>query len=589
MATGGTITTYGNYHIHTFNSSGTFATNVALTINYVVVGAGGGNGGADHGTTWAGGGGAGGLQVGSSVSLAAGSYSVVVGAGGTGNSIYGAGGTGGTSSFNGVSKAGGAGGSWWAKGGTSNSGYGGGNGAVGSGGGGGGNAGAGANAGDGQTDVAGGAGTSIALPNTTITFSVGGKGGYCNSRAPSDVPGCGGCGRYPEWKDGMPGVVIIWFIAPPPAPTITSATQNLSDKVTISWSSGGADGPTTGYYLYRDGTLIYTGASTSYNDTGATAPTITPGSTVASKGTSTAHVALSLSGTSTGHTSHTYTVYAYGAGGTSVVSNSANGWRLAGTLTYQWQMSAGASDASYSNITGATSSTHNATTAPAPTITPGSTVASKGTSTAHVALSLSGTSNNVGTTRYFRCYLTAAGASSQYSAANAGYRAAGTLVYQWQRSAANSDANYSTIGTNTSTYNDTGAPVPIISAGTAVATFGEWTNRIELTNPNISNNNGEQRYYRCNLYATPATSGSSTVDQGYRAAGTSACQWIMSTGDTDENYVVLSGATTINYTYTPGPNDKHYFKLMITASPAASAASTPAIGRRSNGLYLFNG
>ena len=75
-ATGGTITTSGAYTIHTFTGSGTFdATNapIGFSVEYLVV-AGGGGGFSP------GGGGAGGMRTGS-LSLAAGSYTVTVGAG----------------------------------------------------------------------------------------------------------------------------------------------------------------------------------------------------------------------------------------------------------------------------------------------------------------------------------------------------------------------------------------------------------------------------------------------------------------------------------------------------------------------------
>ena len=108
-----------------------------------------------------------------------------------------------------------------------------------------------------------------------------------------------------------------------------------------------------------------------------------------------AHVALSLSGASTSNgASRTYKVVAVNATGDSADSSTDTGYRGVGSLTYQWQMSAGDSDASYSNLSGATSSTYNATEAP---------------------------SNGDG--RYFRCILNAAGATQQISAADRGYRA----------------------------------------------------------------------------------------------------------------------------------------------------------------------
>jgi hypothetical protein len=88
IATGGTITTVGNYKVHTFNSSGTFTINKATVIEILVV-AGGGSGGEGHG----GGGGAGGMIYKSSFAILGQSYSVIVGNGGaasqTGNNSRG--------------------------------------------------------------------------------------------------------------------------------------------------------------------------------------------------------------------------------------------------------------------------------------------------------------------------------------------------------------------------------------------------------------------------------------------------------------------------------------------------------------------
>ena len=58
-ATGGTITTDGDYKVHTFTSSGTFTVSSAPDyVHYLVVAGGGGGGGHTHG----GGGGAGGYR-----------------------------------------------------------------------------------------------------------------------------------------------------------------------------------------------------------------------------------------------------------------------------------------------------------------------------------------------------------------------------------------------------------------------------------------------------------------------------------------------------------------------------------------------
>ncbi len=79
--TGGTITLSGNYRIHTFTSSGTFATTApALNVDYLVVAGGGGGGGAGQ-SPGGGGGGAGGLLSGN-LTINPENYSIVVGSGG---------------------------------------------------------------------------------------------------------------------------------------------------------------------------------------------------------------------------------------------------------------------------------------------------------------------------------------------------------------------------------------------------------------------------------------------------------------------------------------------------------------------------
>jgi len=129
-ATGGTITTSGNFKIHTFTGPGAFCVSNAgnaagsNTVDYLVV-AGGGGGGWDR----AGGGGAGGFRespgtasgsytvspLGASpavaLSVPVASYPIAVGGGGTnGNDVIGRGVNGSNSSFSSITSAGGGGG-----------------------------------------------------------------------------------------------------------------------------------------------------------------------------------------------------------------------------------------------------------------------------------------------------------------------------------------------------------------------------------------------------------------------------------------------------------------------------------------------
>jgi hypothetical protein len=113
-ATGGTITTVSSggatFTAHAFTSSGTFSPNASFAIDYLVV-AGGGGGGTDMG----GGGGGGGYIAAQQTVLNAGTFPIVVGAGGQGAPQTAAntnapGSNGNNSTFNGLTAIGGGGG-----------------------------------------------------------------------------------------------------------------------------------------------------------------------------------------------------------------------------------------------------------------------------------------------------------------------------------------------------------------------------------------------------------------------------------------------------------------------------------------------
>ena len=103
-ATGGTITTSGNYKYHTFTSSGTFSVSSVpsgRTIDFILV-AGGGGAANQRG------GGGGGVVVKTAQSVSSGSYSVSVGSGGTFATNDGT--NGGNTTFAGLTALGGGGG-----------------------------------------------------------------------------------------------------------------------------------------------------------------------------------------------------------------------------------------------------------------------------------------------------------------------------------------------------------------------------------------------------------------------------------------------------------------------------------------------
>lgn len=175
--------------------------------------------------------------------------------------------------------------------------------------------------------------------------------------------------------------------------TGVSATDGAhTDKVVVTWNAAsGADK----YYVWNGSSWVDVGLVTTWDHTGAPAPTITAGTASASDGTSSEYVTLSVAGESANNgSSISYKVKAYNTAGYGAESASNSGYRGVGALTYQWQRSAGDSDADYSNIDGATTDPYNDTGAP-----------------------------ENGDGRYYKCVLNATGATQQTTNSDRGYRA----------------------------------------------------------------------------------------------------------------------------------------------------------------------
>jgi hypothetical protein len=245
QATGGTITTSGNFKIHTFTGSGTFVVsqlgNVNNTIQYLVI-AGGGGGAA----TIDGGGGAGGYRTSvpgqtsggnsaaeSAINAAVQSYTVTIGAGSStsgSNSVFGSitsvgggsgGRSGGVTGGSGGSGGGGRGdngGPGGAGAGTAGQGFSGGAGQntgakvqAWKSGGGGGAGGAGLAGGSGGN---GGAGLSNNITGTAITRANGGGGGANGGASPGSPNGAGAANTGSGGGVGNPGgsgIVIVRY------------------------------------------------------------------------------------------------------------------------------------------------------------------------------------------------------------------------------------------------------------------------------------------------------------------------------------------------------------------------------------------
>jgi len=131
--------------------------------------------------------------------------------------------------------------------------------------------------------------------------------------------------------------------------------------------------------------------------------------------------------------------------------------------------------------------TYDHTNASPPIITAGTAFASDGTSTEHVTLSVEGEETNMFPLSYKVRAYNAVGDGAE-SASNNGHRGVGALTYQWQRSAGDSDDDYSNIdGATIDPYNDTEAP-----------------------------ENGSGRYYKCVENASGAGEKTTNADRGYR-------------------------------------------------------------------------
>ena len=198
-ATGGTITTDGDYRIHTFLSTADLTVIAGGDVSALVVGGGGGGG-----NRYSAGGGAGGYTL-TNVTLAETVYTATIGAGGAGGSEPAAnrhGKTGANSSFASIDVSGGGGGG---EGNSQTAGY-----VGGSGGGGGTNAAGGAANGAG-TGFAGGAG----IVGVVSPYSCGGGGGASevggdatgnpNGAGGDGGDGCPDLGRPDSWPGDNPG------------------------------------------------------------------------------------------------------------------------------------------------------------------------------------------------------------------------------------------------------------------------------------------------------------------------------------------------------------------------------------------------
>ena len=197
---------------------------------------------------------------------------------------------------------------------------------------------------------------------------------------------------------------------------------------------------------------------------------------------------------------------------------------------------------------------HIDTGADAPTITAGTVTAADNVSSAFVTLANAGESANAGTTHSYYVRAKNGYGESGNSTANTGYVGVGALGYQWERSAADSDAAYSTIGgATTDPYNDTGG----------------------VADP-------DGRYYRVVLSAAGASPVTTAADRGYMSVE----------GDDNPTPVILNflrtGGDTGDLYFTSGADTAYSIIYGRQAGEVAwwTAANTTSNTTELSGLLL---
>jgi hypothetical protein len=289
-------------------------------------------------------------------------------------------------------------------------------------------------------------------------------------------------------------------------------------------------------------------------DTTTPIPTINAGNATATDGTYNDKVALNITNNSITTYGRYYLWEVSATGSDSKNSTADRGYWGYGTPTYQWYRSNSTSDADFSVLSGATTSLWDDTTAPAGTITPGSAVASDGSSSFNITIDISGNGTIVGEVRYYLLQIVATGATSQNSTHDDGYRNVGAVQLQLMRSLADSDTDYSNVVNATSApYIDAAVPIPTITPGVVAASDGLYTDYVYTYLNGTSFNDAEGRYYLWTETADGAATVNSTSDRGYEGIGPPEYQWQRTADDEDWGFSNMTGAVSASLNDTTAP------------------------------------
>lgn len=372
---------------------------------------------------------------------------------------------------------------------------------------------------------------------------------------------------------------VVGYATAPTAPTITISAASLVEATTATLNGNvtatGGENPTVTCYW---GTVDHPGTPTGWDYNGAATyaggiAAFTKAVTSLPSGTT---IYFTASATNSGGTSWPNASLSFLTKPAAPTNVSATDGTYTTKVTITWTKSTGATG--YKVYRGTTNdsgtlgdvATYDDTAAGAPTITLGTATATNGSSTSYVTCTLSGQSTSDGSMETYTVYAYNATGWSSASTGDAGHRGTTTLTFQWQRSDADSDADYNTnIGT-TNSYNDIGAPAPSVTPGTASATNGTYASKVILSLSGYSANIGSKRYFRCVVSMSGAAPQGSTGDEGWIGVGTLTYQWFRSAADSDGNYSEILNATTSSYDDTGGVTDPdgRYYKCALNATGA---------------------
>ncbi len=580
----GVVTNTLGYTIHSFTSNGVFTTASPLTVEYLIV-AGGGGGGAGDG----GGGGGGGVITGTT-SISAGTYSIVVGAGGVGgvsvsDIVSTLSGQGGNSSFATYTAIGGG------RGGMENSNSGnGGNGGTGGGAGGanqssspgtgtsgqgysggfdtpgmsgmGGGGGAGAVGGNGSGDVGGNGGAGITSSITGVTSAYGGGGAGSGRATPRAQGGNGGGGAGSVVNtttiNGSPGV---------------NGTGGGGGGGTDQTTNGGAGGSGIVIIRYQNASLnSYTWSTGSSTNVAVVSPT--------------ANTTYSVSGSNTqGCVSNTATlavtvntVPVISITGTNAICNGGNTTLTgSGASTYTWN-------------TGTTTNTINV----APTANTSYTLSGRNAANCQ-------SSTTLAVTVYSLPVVSIAGTNTLCTGGSILLTGSGASSYVWSNSSTNS--TISVAPTSNTTYTLNGVSSQGCSAATAaslavtvyslpVLTASSSTTAICPTQTVTLSGSGASTYTWIGVQNAQNITVSPTITTTYSLSGTSSQGCI---GNTPTLAITVNTVPVIAITGTNGVCSGS--SITLTANGASTytwtnpsaTTNTVSVAPTSNTTYSVNG